>query len=121
MERLRFLPRQPGRYFADRPRRNRRKNLRPLPQILLCPAATCLKRFSCRNRLEITQMTQDQARTAYKMALMAFNQYRREIAAGESHGVYLRDWRDALSAMASDLSERFPDLAEDGYFRVPRI
>ena len=66
-------------------------------------------------------MTQDQARTAYKMALMAFNQYRREIAAGESHGVYLRDWRDALSAMASDLSERFPDLAEDGYFRVPRI
>ena len=66
-------------------------------------------------------MTPDQARTTYKMARMAFNQYRREIAAGESNGTFLRDWRDALSALAQDLSERFPDLAEDGYFRVPRI
>jgi hypothetical protein len=66
-------------------------------------------------------MTPDQARTAYKMARMAFNQYRREIAAGESNGTFLRDWRDALSAMACDLSARFPALAEDGCFSVPRI
>jgi len=66
-------------------------------------------------------MTPDQARTAYKMARMAFNQYRREIAAGESHGTFMRDWHNALSALSQDLSARFPDLAEDGYFSVPRI
>ena len=66
-------------------------------------------------------MTPDQARTAYKMARMAFGEYRREIAAGESNGAFLRDWRDALSALSQDFSARFPGLAEDGYFRVPRI
>jgi hypothetical protein len=65
-------------------------------------------------------MTQSEACTAFKMARMAFNQYRREIAAGESHGTFVRDWHAALAAMAQDYVARFPDAAEDGYFKLPR-
>ena len=65
-------------------------------------------------------MTQREACTAFKMARMAFSQYRREIAAGESHGTFLREWYGALAAMAQDYAARFPEAADDGYFRLPR-
>ncbi len=80
-----------------------------------------LIRFSCRNQLELPPMTPDQACITFKMARMAFNQYRREIAAGEARGNFLAEQHDALSAMARELSERFPEPAADGYFRLPRI
>lgn len=65
-------------------------------------------------------MTQSEACTAFKMARMAFNQYRREIEAGESNGSFRREWHGALAAMAQDYAARFPDAAADGYFKLPR-
>ena len=65
-------------------------------------------------------MTHTQACIAFKMARMAFNQYRREIEAGESNGSFRREWYDALAAMAQDFSARFPEAAADGYFKLPR-
>jgi hypothetical protein len=66
-------------------------------------------------------MTPDQARIAYRMARTSFCQYLREVAAGETNGTFMRDWHGALSAMSREFSARFPDLAADGYFSVPRI
>jgi hypothetical protein len=87
----------------------------------VAPAVGWFTRFSCRNRLGLPPMTPEQARITFKMARMAFHQYRREIAAGEARGNFLAEQHDALSAMAREFSERFPEPAADGYFRLPRI
>lgn len=65
-------------------------------------------------------MTQDQAITVFKMARMAFNAYKREIAAGSVAGAFRMEQFAALMALAADFGARFPEAKADGAFRLPK-